>query len=199
MPQRTATRHRLVDSATELFWSKGYHATGVKEILHQAGATSGSLYHFFPTKEDLLLAVLEEHKSTLQERILQPAFAQTDDPIERIFAILAFYQVHLQRTECSLGCPIGNAAAELSDTHPEARRKVSELFAAWTAGVKECLDEAADRFPEDIDTQQLAELVLTVMEGGILQARAQRQLGPFEASVRHLRRYLEMLQRERTA
>ena len=58
-PRKTTTRERLITTAAELFWRQGYSQTGVNEIIKQAGATSGSFYHFFPTKEDLLLAVVD--------------------------------------------------------------------------------------------------------------------------------------------
>lgn len=52
------TRDRLIEAAMRLFWKKGYQSTSVTDILAAAGANSGSLYHFFPTKQNVLLAVL---------------------------------------------------------------------------------------------------------------------------------------------
>ena len=56
---RTQTRERLVEAARKLFHQHGYRATGIAEILRAAEVNSGSLYYFFPSKEDLLVAVLE--------------------------------------------------------------------------------------------------------------------------------------------
>jgi len=50
-----STRERLLDAARYLFWERGYTATGMAEILHRAQANAGSFYHFFPSKEALLL------------------------------------------------------------------------------------------------------------------------------------------------
>jgi TetR/AcrR family transcriptional regulator, transcriptional repressor for nem operon len=58
----TGTRERLVEAARDLFLLQGYHATGVAEIVKTADARMGSLYYFFPTKEDLLIAVLEWYR-----------------------------------------------------------------------------------------------------------------------------------------
>src|SRR5437773_12120 len=93
------TRTRLLDAARYLFWEKGFAATGMAEILERAGANSGSFYHFFNSKEALLLAVLDSYLEGLEPVIVGPAFAQHDDPIERIFAILRGYRERLVETE----------------------------------------------------------------------------------------------------
>ena len=53
------TRWRIIEAAMHLFWEKGYGSTSIADILARAGVNSGSLYHFFPGKQDLLIAVLE--------------------------------------------------------------------------------------------------------------------------------------------
>ena len=54
----TGTRSRLVLAAMQLFWDKGYNSTSIADVLQTARVNSGSLYHFFPGKTDLLIAVL---------------------------------------------------------------------------------------------------------------------------------------------
>src|SRR6185369_17189354 len=98
------TRHRLVEAARDLFWQQGYTATGIAEILKAARAKSGSLYYFFPTKEDLLLAVLEWYKANLEPVVIQPVFERVSDPIERIFGILDGYRRMLVARKFEQGC-----------------------------------------------------------------------------------------------
>ncbi len=92
-----------------------------------------------------------------------------------------------------MGCPIGNLALELSDTYPEVRDKICGLFDAWCSRVERCLNEASDRLPKEVNRQSLARFVLTVMEGGMMQARSHRNLDPYDASVAHLRTYFDQL------
>src|SRR3954447_6027502 len=106
------TRDRLLDSARYLFWEKGYAATGMAELLGRAQANSGSFYHFFASKEALLLAVLEGYLEGLGPAVVDPAFAKHRDPIARIFAILEGYRERLLGTECRYGCPLGRLALE---------------------------------------------------------------------------------------
>ena len=84
MPTAPDTRQKLLDAAMELFVFQGYGATGLAQIARRAGVLPGSLYYFFPSKEDLLLATLEERKRTLYEGVLQPIWESTADPIERV-------------------------------------------------------------------------------------------------------------------
>ena len=190
----TGTRHRIVEAARRLFHEQGYNATGVATILREAQVNSGSLYHFFGGKEDLLVAVLEEYVAMLESVVLRPREAEEPDPIERVFALLAWYRGGLVATGCKLGCPIGNLALEVSDDHPRVRELVDANFRGWSAGVRRWLDEAGDRLPPGTDTGALSEFVLTVMEGGLMQARARGSLAPYDASVAVLRAHLDGLQ-----
>jgi hypothetical protein len=67
-------------------------------------------------------------------------------------------------------------------------------FNGWVTAVRKCLADAADGLPARTNLDQLAQLVLTVMEGGVMQARAHRDIGPFDASVEQLRHYFQSLQ-----
>lgn len=194
-----STREALIQAARELFWKKGYRATSVAEILEEAGAHSGSLYHYFPTKRDLLLAVLDWYLENLEAEVVGPARARTDDPIEAIFAILDGYRQALLATGLTFGCPIGNLALELSEPDPPVRERLAENFANWAEAVEACLEEAGDRLPRELDREALSRFVLTTMEGGVMQARTHRSIEPFDASVEQLRRYLTYLEKEGAA
>jgi AcrR family transcriptional regulator len=189
----STTRERIVMAAMELFWEKGYHSTSIADILKKAGANSGSLYHFFPAKQNLLTAVLDTYVEGIYPMLLDPAWDGVDDPIERIFALLARYRELLVETECFFGCPIGNLALEMHEPDPAVREKLAANFSAWTKAIEQCLDGAADRLPADVDRQALAQFVLTTMEGGVMQARTHRKLAPFDASVGQLRNYFRCL------
>jgi TetR/AcrR family transcriptional repressor of nem operon len=195
---KNETRDRLVRTARMLFWEHGYAGTGIAQILKAADAGSGSLYYFFPTKEDLLSAVLEHYKELLWPEVVQPVFDRVSDPIERIFGILEGYRRLLESTDYLRGCPIGNLALELAGTHPAARRLIAENFTGWLEAVEMCLADASGRLPESVDRKQLALFVLTTMEGAVMLARAYRNIAPYDAAVTQLRDYFDRLLRDGT-
>ncbi len=96
-------------------------------------------------------------------------------------------------TEYSAGCPIGNLALELSETHPAARGLLAKNFTGWRDALRSALDDASDRLAESIDTEELATFVLTTMEGAVMLARTYRGLQPFDAAVSQLRDYFDRL------
>jgi len=187
------TRTRLVHAAMDLFWQKGYGSTSVADVLHHAGVNSGSLYHFFPGKQDLLLAVLATYQEGLHAMLLQPAWEGIADPIERVFALLGRYRRSIVDTRCTYGCPIGSLALEIHEPDPPVREALAANFRGWTDAIASCLEEAGARLPADVDRRALAEFVLTTMEGGVMQARTHRDVGAFDNSVRQLRAYVDLL------
>ena len=178
----------------ELFGVKGYQSTSIMDILRVADAHSGSLYHFFPTKQDLLLAVLETYRDGIEPMLLAPAWENVSDPIERVFALLASYRRALERTECAYGCPIGSLALELHEPDPPVRALLAINFLGWVRHVRACLDAAGERLPQEVNTELLATFVLTTMEGGVMQSRTHRSLHAFDASVAMLRDYFGRLE-----
>lgn len=197
MTEQKPTRDRLIEAGLYLFWRNGYAATGIAQILERAGANAGSFYHFFKTKEEMLLAVLELYIRTLDPVIVQPVMSRFHDPIERVFGILGFYRKNLLATGCTYGCPIGRLALEIPEEQFRVHKRLADNFDGWTAAVEKCLEDARDRLPEGTNLKTLSQFVLTVMEGGVMQSRAHRDIGPFDASVEHLLDYFRLLLSER--
>lgn len=187
------TQERIVEAARELFFQKGYYATGIAEILKRSGANSGSLYHFFSTKEDLLAAVLGKYRKMLRPRVIDPAFERVSDPIERVFAVLDGYRQLLEATDFALGCPIGNLALEISNAHPVVRERVVENFQGWADEIAGSIEQASGRLPVGTDSKQLADYVLATMEGAVMLARAYRDFRPFDNAVHQLRDHFDRL------
>lgn len=196
MHAQRLTREKIVEAAMELFWLKGYGSTSVADILSRTQLNSGSLYHFFPSKQDILLAVLDYYREGIGPMLLDPAWQGVDDPIERIFALLGRYRGLILETDCTYGCPIGSIALELHEPDENVRLLLAANFDGWTNAIERCLAEATNRLPEGTDCHALAEFVLTVMEGAVMQARTYRDVGPFDRSVAQLRSYFHSLERE---
>ena len=177
------TRDRIVEAARGLFWEKGFAATGMSELLQRAEANSGSFYYFFESKDALLREVLKTYVELLEPQLLRRAFEERD-PLERVFALLGIYRAALLRTGNTYGCPIGRLALEIDPENTPAHALIEENFGAWRKAVEGCLREAG--VPE---AKAAACLVLAAMEGGVMQARAQRSIAPFDACVGQLRRF----------
>lgn len=190
------TKDRLVMTAMRLFSEKGYESTSVADILRAAGANSGSLYHFFATKQELLVEVLRRYRDGIGPMLLAPAWEGVEDPVERVFALLAQYRRALVGSDCFYGCPIGNLALELHEPDPPVRDLIAINFNGWVAAIERCYVEAGARLPDDVDRRGLAVFTLTTMEGGVMQARTHRTVDAFDRSVAMLRDYITRLEAE---
>lgn len=177
MPPITDTRQRLIDAAGELFWERGYAATGLSDILEAAGARGGSLYHFFPTKDDLLVAVIE-HQARVIETTVENSLAAQQDGASKVLAIVEFYRRFMRRTGCALGCPLTNLGAEVADTHATAAERIAafnqRLIQRTAEAIGELKIEAERAGP-------MAAAFVAMIQGATLQARAQKNEAPLDA------------------
>lgn len=192
-PEIPPTKAKLLEVAFRLFHEQGYHATGISTILREAGVNSGSLYHYFASKEALLVGVLEWMLGALKPAVLSPVEEQAAGAIERVFALLAQYRVGMEMTHCRMGCPAGNLALEVSDDFPEARALIDANFRNWAEQVAGWFVRCDAPMPRGFDARRFSHFVLTVMEGGLMQARARGSLEPFDESVAQLREFVELL------
>jgi TetR/AcrR family transcriptional regulator, transcriptional repressor for nem operon len=193
MPKALPTRERLIASARYLFWDRGYAGTSMADLLSHADANSGSFYHFFESKEALLRAVLEEYLLALRPMVVNPAFERSDEPVERIFAILAGYRERITQTDCKYGCPLGRLALEIDPENRPAHALIAKNFQGWIAAVRECLEELKERMPKETDLDALATYVLAVMEGGVMLARSYGSVEPFDRTINQLRQHFRLL------
>jgi TetR/AcrR family transcriptional regulator, transcriptional repressor for nem operon len=106
---------------------------------------------------------------------------------------MARYRLLIVSSDCEYGCPMGSLALEMHKARKPVRERISANFSTWTDAVHRCYLAAADRFEPDTDLRELAEFTLTTMEGGVMQARAFRDVSYFDRSVKQLRRYVQSL------
>ena len=188
-----STRDRLIDSARFLFWERGFAGTSMAELLAHAQVNSGSFYHFFDSKEALLRAVLEQYSELLRPMVVDPAFASSRKPLERIFAILAGYRERILITESRYGCPIGRLALEIDPENAPAHALIARNFQGWIEAVRECLVEMQSATPRSTDIDALATFVLVTMEGGVMLSRSYGSVEPFDLTVAQLHVHFSLL------
>jgi AcrR family transcriptional regulator len=193
------TKQRILEAAARLFHEQGFGATGISAILNEAGVNPGSLYHFFPGKEALLLGVLEWYERAFKARVVEPIEADEPDALRRIDRLLRWYRAQLDENGCRLGCPVGNLALEVTDASPRVRMRLQRNFDEWAGVVERWLVAAGDRLPPDCDRPALARYILSVMEGGVMQARVSGSLAPYDATVQQLVQHLGALERSADA
>ena len=174
----TDTRQRIVNSASALIHAHSYAEVGVARICTDAGVTKGSFYHFFPSKRELTLAVLESGYAGLKRDLIDQALAADVPPMQRLRRFLArlveFQATMYQQTGTVPGCQFGNLAAEQATQDELLRIKVADLLARLRAALREPLQQAVAQGEIGIiDIDATAAAMLAYLEGVLLMAKAQ--------------------------
>ena len=125
------TRTKLIAAGMELFATQGYNATGLDAVLKRAEVPKGSFYHYFGSKEEFGLAVIEEFAcrflSRLDAFLADPATA----PLDRLRIFLQRGLERLAEHQCTVGCLIGDLGqdARLRDRMgPAGKARVKQEF-----------------------------------------------------------------------
>jgi TetR/AcrR family transcriptional repressor of nem operon len=167
-------RERLVEAAGELWHSRSYADVGVSEICDHAGVQKGSFYHFFSSKRDLALAVIDDRWQADGVGEMAPVLTGPLPPLRRLELFLerglAEQRELKESTGATVGCSFGNMVVELATVDEVLRERLSRLFDDWAGLLQVALDDAvaAGDLPE-IDTWQAARGLLAFIEGlGVL-------------------------------
>ncbi len=194
MTTTTTAKEKLIQAAYELMLPQGYAATSVDQLCSQAGVSKGSFYHFFPTKEDLGLALLDDFFSQSKVHFLGGDYRSESDPLKRLVAFLKQTEGNASML-WSRGCLLGNFSVELSDSHPAVRKRVSEILAGVTNGIAEVFEPIGKLNPdnEDLQPNRLAEAYVAIIEGAIILSRAHDDWSYLQRSLRGFRNYIESL------
>lgn len=192
---RSSAKEKLLDAAERLMLTKGFVATTVDEICHEAGLTKGSFFHYFKSKEDLGKAVLDRFCQVRLDLLQKSPSQQKTDPLERIYGWIDFAIEMSKSPLAQNGCLLGNFAQELSDTHPHMRSSCAQHFTDWAALLKKELDEAKAKHRPDalLDTASLAEHLIAIIEGALIIAKAKQDMKVMEQSLLHFKRYVKSL------
>ena len=153
------TRERILASERDLIFARSYAEVGVAAICKNADVKKGSFYHFFPSKQELTLAVIDEFLIEFKQSIYAEAFHASLSPMGRFRGlgelVYRFQKGIADTTGHTLGCPFGNIAVEMSTQDEVLRLKIDAIFSQLEGLFRETLSEAVARGEigdVDIDT-----------------------------------------------
>lgn len=190
--QDLATRDRLIRAASKLFLQRSYAAVGVNEICAAAEASKGSFYHFFPTKSDLAIAVIDWHADAMwelhdrHEGVARGAAGR----LRAVADVVEEVQGRLHRSFGRMvGCPLGNLGIELATGDDPAGAHVASVLRQWEGRIaRHCHDVAeAGLLRRGIDPDELATQIMATMQGMILISKvAGRRPEPVAEAMRRV-------------
>jgi AcrR family transcriptional regulator len=175
------TKDRIVGAGAELFRRLGYTGTGVKQIVAEANAPFGSLYHFFPGGKEQLAAAVIRFSGGMYAQVVVEAIAPAKDPLHLVELFFGGAARHLRETDYEDACPIATVALEVASTSEPLRQATAEVFEGWIAGLAVSLGSVG--VPED-KSRELSVAMLLSLEGAFVLSRAGRTTEPLEVAGR---------------
>jgi TetR/AcrR family transcriptional regulator, transcriptional repressor for nem operon len=177
MGRPSDARQRLIEAARDVIFAHTYEGVSVDELCAAAGVNKSSFYHFFPSKQALVLAAIDRQWQWFEETVLAPTFLDASPPQDRI---LRFFDQVVKRQQeqkrtCGHmnGCPAGNLTLEMSTLDELIRSRVDRFFREWLCYFERSLRDAKRLgiAPTTLDTAQTAEALLAYFEGVMLLAK----------------------------
>ncbi len=171
MPRPDRSRAALIDTAATLFRRQGYAATGLTQILDEAGVKAGSLYHHFPRGKQQLAAAVVDTAGAGIEQLLR-RFLATDrsvaDIVDRWIDLLVAGLAGDQRD----GCPIEPIATESVNASPLVRAASARTFRGWCAAIEDRLrSEGWSAADPQKNPETVALAVISLIEGALILSR----------------------------
>ena len=175
----TPTRERILIATAELFRRQGYAGTGLKQVVAEAQAPFGSLYHHFPGGKQQLADEVLRAGGAFFQALVTAVYDEQPTPEASVRAVFAGAAETLVATGFQDACPIATVALEVAGTDEVLRRATAEVFEQWTVALTERLGDRA-----------AALAVLAALEGAFVLCRARRTIEPMQAAGRMAAAYV---------
>lgn len=194
-----STREKLLKSAKRLVMTKGFAGTSIDNILAETGLTKGAFFHHFKSKSDLAAQLMNwyaEGDMNMFRTFMAQAEAMYDDPMDQLMKFLKDFETYLADPENPpRGCMYALYTYEDDHFENDVKGFVAETLQTWTAMYIRKFQEVIDRYPpaKPVTAKRLAEMIIAVIEGGLILERAYGNPGMTARQSEQFREYLELL------
>ena len=189
---KTDTRQKILETGAEFIHLKGFHHTGLQEILRAANVPKGSFYNYFSSKEDFGLQVIDHFVSyyaLMSGPVLEdPALS----PLEKIRKLLDWFMDFFKSKDYAYGCPIGNLAQEMGDLSSAFREKLRSALDLLVDTYSGMLAQAQNEgeISQDLDVRAAARFLVSSWHGALMHMKAMKGSEPLENHKRFIFEYI---------
>jgi TetR/AcrR family transcriptional repressor of nem operon len=184
-------RERLLKEGLRQFYATGFHGTSVDDLLAAAGAPKGSFYHHFGSKEAFAHAVIEHYLKGQLASLEKFAAREDLNAFQKIRAYFAAMESRFERSGYKVACLVGKFSTELAPSSDDFSALLASAITDWRAGVTKIVAEGHrdGSIRRDMTTQQQSVLLLSLIQGSLVLALAERNgesLATIQASLAKL-------------
>lgn len=183
------TRAALLEAAFAEIYAHGYQAASLERILAKTRVTKGALYHHFPSKHALGLAVVREVVRGIVAGRHAGTVGEGDDPLPALLAMLDGYLAGADPQTLAHGCPLHNLIQEMSPLDEEFRRELQDIQLEWQRTAAEALErgQAGGHVRADVDVEEVSMFIISAVEGAIGTAKNLQSAEALRACLNPLR------------
>jgi TetR/AcrR family transcriptional repressor of nem operon len=174
------TRKEIIRAGMGIIARHGFNSTGIEAILKQAGVPKGSFYHYFPSKQEFGLQVLDHFAAGIDRIFTSMLSDDSLSPLARFRKCVESLVVRFEDNNCSVGCLVANLGQELADQNEEFRMRLDGVFRSWMRHFELCLRDAqsAGEIPDESSPELLAEVFISGFEGALLVSKVKKSSAP---------------------
>jgi TetR/AcrR family transcriptional repressor of nem operon len=185
------TRQEIIRKAAPLFNQKGYEGMALSDLMQATGLEKGGIYRHFDTKQQLAAEAFDYAWNLA----LDTRFEGTQtisNTVDRLKQIVRNFWDHRAGLVPG-GCPLLNTAIDSDDGNPRLREKARRALGSWLDRLESIIEQGQRRgeIRSDIDSSEVATLIVGTLEGSLMVSRLQRKDDPRDWASRHLEEYLE--------
>jgi len=186
-----SSKDKLLKVAFEEIYQNGYHATSVDKILKKASMNKGSMYHFFKSKKELILAVIDVHIDEYIQGKYGVILDSNENMIEAIMAVLT----NKPSYNFCYGCRLNNLVIELANQDKDFQKALEISYFKFESIFHEALNRAVanKEIKEDIDTKALGMFIVASIQGALTTAKKSQDSQYYDTCISQLNNYLNLL------
>jgi TetR/AcrR family transcriptional repressor of nem operon len=175
-------KQKIIETGAEIIHLKGFHHTGIQEILDATGVPKGSFYNYFRSKEDFGLQVIDHYVDQLSLLLGIITRDTTLSPIDKLKKIFVSFMDIFKARDYAYGCPIGNLAQEMGDLSPAFRERLKNAIDTFAESCRSLLEEAqhAGEISAKLDLKESSYFIISSWHGALLRMKVEKSLAPLE-------------------
>lgn len=191
MSKADRTKQYIIEKTAPVFNTKGYAGTSINDLIAATGLTKGSIYGNFENKDEVALAAFDYNFERLVSYI-KGKMELKETVVEKLLVYPETYRNFLTNPILISGCPVTNTSTEADDTHPMLRARVEEAYNFWKGTLYNHLQYGIvnEEIKSDINVNEFVSVFISIIQGGILQAKVTRKMASMNLSMDYLERLI---------
>ncbi len=192
MSKGEQTREMILAQAAQLFSRQGYFGSSLSDIMQETGLEKGGIYNHFNSKEQLALEAFDYAYTLLDQRI-RNYLAGKMHAVDRLLAIVSYFQSLIDDPIVDGGCPILNTAVETDDAYPVLRDRARAAMDSLRGTLKRIITKGIERqeIRAEVDVDTCVTVFIATAEGAVMLSKLYQDPVQMRRAAAHLTRYIE--------